>query len=83
MSFDMGYLKGKDKKRALQESMAHKGTVNGLAFTNTGKYVVRNLYKNQLVAADKSAVCLQFCSIFKVTNSLPLGHLTEEFGNGT
>lgn len=36
MSFDMGYLKGKDKKRALQESMAHKGTVNGLAFTNTG-----------------------------------------------
>ena len=36
MSFDMGYLKGKDKKRVLQESMAHKGTVNGLAFTNTG-----------------------------------------------
>ena len=30
MSFDMGHLKGRDKKRGLEASLAHKGSVNGL-----------------------------------------------------
>ena len=59
MSFDMGYLKGKDKKRSLQESMAHKGTVNGLAFSNTGMYI-------HVIFVQK--LTLRITLIFKVTN---------------
>lgn len=40
MSFDMGFLKGKESKRCLEKSMAHKGSVNGVAFSCSGRYLI-------------------------------------------
>ena len=42
MSLDMGNLKGKrpSEWRSQKSSIAHKGSVNGLAFSNTGQHLV-------------------------------------------
>ena len=40
MSFDMGNIQGKEKKRSLEKSMAHKGSLNGLTFSNTSRHLV-------------------------------------------
>merc|ERR1719400_1043872 len=40
MSFDMGNIRGKEKKRSLEKSMAHKGSLNGLTFSNTSRHLV-------------------------------------------
>jgi len=42
MSLDMGNLKGKadSELRSQKSSIAHKGAVNGLAFSNTGRHLV-------------------------------------------
>lgn len=40
MSFDMGNLRGKANRRAVEASIAHKGSVNGLAFSCTARHIV-------------------------------------------
>ena len=40
MSFDMGHIRGKEKRRSLEKSMAHKGSLNGLTFSNTSRHLV-------------------------------------------
>ena len=40
MSFDMGHIRGKEKTRSLEKSMAHKGSLNGLTFSNTSRHLL-------------------------------------------
>jgi len=40
MSFDMGNIRGKEKTRSLEKSMAHKGSLNGLTFSNTSRHLL-------------------------------------------
>lgn len=40
LSFDMGHLRGKAKRRKREECLAHKGSVNGLCFSNDGRHLI-------------------------------------------
>lgn len=40
LSFDMGHLKGKSKRRPMEECLAHKGAVNGLCFSSNGCHLI-------------------------------------------